>query len=195
MDCIPETPIVLHESKVLHDFKELFLKKEDCDVIIKVKGQEFPAHRAILRARSPVFASTYRYDTKEKETGIIDIEDCEPFSFSDFLCFLYCGDMDIVSVENVFSLFTAADKYDVEDLRAKCVAFMKENLSVETFCDTITLALQHSETELVTLATNFFNKHALKIAKTIKWQLFSAKNPTQSNELFIKALASKGWEE
>ena len=182
---------MLHEYKVLRDYKELFLKKEDCDVIIKVKGQEFPAHSAILRARSPVFASTYRYDTKEKATGIINIEDCDPSSFSDFLCFLYCGDTEVISLGNVFSLFIASDKYDVEDLRAKCVEFMKENVSIDTFCDTIVLALQHCETELITIASDFFTKHALEIAKTVKWQTFAANNPTQSNELFIKALASK----
>lgn len=157
-----------------------------------MKGREFPAHRAILQARSPVFASTYRHDTKEKATGIIDIDDCEPFSFSDFLCFLYCGDRDIISVENAFSLFTVGDKYGVQDLMTQCVEFMKENLSVETFCDTVAVALLHSETELITLATDFFTKHALEIAKSAKWQSFSASNPTQSNELFIKALAAKG---
>lgn len=67
---------------------------------------------------------------------------------------------------------------------------MKENLSVDTFCDTITLALQHSETQLITLASDFFTKHALEIAKTDPWQSFLVNNPTQSNELFMKALAA-----
>lgn len=156
-----------------------------------MKGQEFPAHRAILRARSPVFASTFRHDTKEKITGVVDIEDCESSAFSDFLCFLYWGDSDIISIENVYSLFTLGDKYDVLDLREKCVEFMEENLSAETFCDTITVALLHSETELITLATKFFIEHALKIAKTVKWQSFSDDYPRQSNELLIKALEDK----
>lgn len=127
---------------------------------------------------------------KEKTTGIIDIEDCEPSSFSDFLYFLYCGDVKIISADNVFNLFIAADKYDVQDLRTKCMEYMNRNLSVDTFCDAITMALWHSETELVKLATDFFIKNAEQIIVTAKWQTFVAENPTQSNELFIKALAS-----
>lgn len=180
----------VHTNKVLKDLKALFLKQEDCDVIIKVKGQEFPAHRAILKARSPVFDSTLRNDMKEKATGVIDIEDCDPITFSDFLSFLYCGDMENLSMENVFSLFTTADKYEVLDLRSKCIEFIKKNLSIDTFCETITLALQYSESELLKLCTYFFAKNFEKIIVTVKWQSFLAQNPTESNELFIKALVA-----
>lgn len=168
----------------------MFEDKEDCDVVIKVKETEFPAHKAILKARSPVFASTLRHEMKEKKTGIIDIQDCEPSIFSHFLCFLYCEELNTLSDENVFGLYTLADIYDIPDLREICREFMKVNISTETFCDTITLALNHSEAELVKFSTDFFIKNAQKIIETVKWQSFLAQNPTQSNELFIKLLAS-----
>lgn len=180
--------VPLHDNKVPQDFKEFFLKQEGCDVLIKVKGVQFSAHRTILSARSPVFASIFRNDMKEKSTDTIHIEDCHPSSFSDFLCFLYCGDIQNLSTENVFSLFIAADKYGVSDLRTKCIEFMKENLSVDTFCDTITLALHHFETELIKLATDFFTENLKKIIITIKWHSFIMENPMQGNELMIKAL-------
>lgn len=181
---------LLQKSKILQDFKELFLKQENCDVVFRVKGQEFPAHKAILSARSPVFASAFRNEMKEKATGIVDIVDYDPSSFSDFLHFIYCDDVESLSEGNVFSLFSAADKYDVPDLRTKCMEFMKQNLSVDTFCETITLAVQHTEMELVNLTTDFFIKNAEKIIRTVQWQSFVAENPTQSNELFIKFMAS-----
>lgn len=180
------------KSKILQDFKSLFLKQENCDVVLRVKGQEFPAHKAILIARSPVFASMFRYDMKEKQTGIVDIEDCDPSSFSDFLCFLYCEEVNNLSEENVYSLFTAADKYGVPDLKEKCTEFMKEYLSIDTFCEIITLALQHSETELINFANDFFVKNAPKIVRTVKWQSFLIENPVQSNELFIKFATLNG---
>lgn len=168
----------------------MFLNKDHCDVVFRVKGHEFPAHKAILSARSPVFASAFRSDMKEKATGIVDIVDYDPSSFSDFLYFLYCDNVDSLSEGNVFSLFSAADKYDVPDLRTSCMEFVKQNLSVGTFCETIILALRHTELELIHLATDFFIKNAEKITKTVQWQSFVAENPTQSNELFIKFMAS-----
>lgn len=179
------------DNKILQDFKELFLKQENCDVIIKVKGQEFLAHRNILAARSPVFASTFKSDMKEKATGIVDIEDCDPSSFSDFLCFLYCGNIENLSSENALSIFTIADKYDVQDLRSECLEFIKKTLSVDTFCDAITLALQHFEKELIELAIDFYATHFQEIIVTVKWQSFVVENPIQSNEIMVKALVSK----
>ena len=179
------------DNKILEDFKTLFLSKEDCDVIIKVKGEEFPAHRAILRARSSVFASTFRYDMKERATGIIEIEDCDPSSFSDFLSFLYCGKIDCLKTENVFNLYTTADKYDVQGLKLQCLEFMKNNLSVDTFCETITLAVQYVEKELIEFVTDFFAKHFQEIIVTVKWQSFLVENPIQGNEIMIKALVLK----
>lgn len=71
-----------------------------------MKGHEFPADRNI-QARSPVYAYTFRHDMKERSAGILDVKDCDPSSFLDFLCFLYCGDLENFSMENVFSFFTA----------------------------------------------------------------------------------------
>ena len=175
---------------MIRDFKGLFLNQVDCDVIMNVKGQEFLAHRNILGARSPVFASTFTNDMKERATGIVNIDDCDPSSFSDFLCFLYCGSTENITLENVFSLFTSADKYDVQDLRSECLEFLKENLSVDSFCDTITLAIQHREKELIELTTDFFAKHFKEIIVTVKWQTFVVENPIQSNEIMIKSFVS-----
>lgn len=187
---MPQSTDILHENKVLDDLKELFLNQKDCDVTLRVKDQAFRAHRIILAARSPVFESTFRNEMKENMTDTIDIEDCDPSCFPDFLCFLYSGDVGAISKTNVFSLFTIADKYDVQDLKFKCVEFMKENMSVDTFCDTIALAHQHSETELVNFATDFFLRNAQKVVATAKWQSFLTENPMQSNQLFIKFAAS-----
>lgn len=124
---VSQSPMLPKKRKILQDFKDLFLSREGCDVVFRVKGQKFPAHRAILIARCPVFAATFRHNMKEKVTGIVDIKDCDPSSFSDFLYFLYSEDVDNLSSENVFSLFTTADKYDVADLRELATDYFIKN--------------------------------------------------------------------
>lgn len=134
-------------NKILEDFKQLFLNQQSCDVILRVQGQEFQAHKLILRARSPVFASLFQND---KATAVVDIEDCNPSIFSDFLRFIYCQELDRLSEENVSSLLAAADKFGVSDLRTKCLEFMKEKFNVHILDDTA--APRHSETESIQLA-------------------------------------------
>ena len=153
-----------------------------------MKGQEFQAHRLVLKAQSPVFAAIFRNDMQEKVTGIINIEDCDPSSFQDFLCFLYCGEVRKLSPKSAFNLFTVADKYNVSDLRSLCMEFIKMNLSVDTFCDTIELAFLHSESdpELIELSKDFLEKNLQKIIESDKWKSFVVENPKLSNE--VKAL-------
>lgn len=174
--------------KAITDFKEWFQKKEDCDVILKVKGHDFPAHKTILRARSVVFDSIFRNDTKDKEVSILNIEDCDPSSFSDFLCFLYCGILDNLTTENVFGLFHTAYKYDVQDLRLWCLKFIKKNLSLKSFYNTVTLALQHCDEQLLQLSINFLAKNLQQVTMTDEWQSFLSENQMQCNRLVIRAL-------
>lgn len=167
----------------------MFLSEEDSDVTIKVKGLKFPAHRLILKAQSPVFAAALQSNMREKVTGIIDIEDCDPATFSDFLCFLYCGEVRKLSAENAFSLFTVADKYDVSDLRSMCMDFIKLNLSIDTFFDTIELVVMYPDTksDLIQLLIDFLAKNVQKITATDKWKSFVVQNPELSKELMNKA--------
>lgn len=137
-----------------------------------------------------MFASIFQHDIVENASSAVEIDDCDPTSFTDFLCFLYCGEVGMISKENGFSIFNAADKYGVLDLRAKCLEFMRNNLSVSTFCDTIILALRHSETDLLKLTTDYFTKNAAKIIITPEWQSFLTENPTEGNELLVKLLSN-----
>lgn len=125
----------------------------------------------------------FESDMNEMEANIVDIEDCDPSSFSDFLCFIYCADASGLSQENVYSLFKTADMYDVSDLKEKCVEFMKVNLSVDTFCETTALAIRHNETKLINFTTDFFLKNGPEIVSSDKWQSFLTENPIQANKL------------
>lgn len=55
-----------------------------------------------------------------------------------------------------FPWFTVAEKFNVKNLRSECLVFLKDGLSVDTFCDTITLTIQHFEIELIEITTDFF---------------------------------------
>lgn len=142
----------------------------------------------IIKCRSPVFRAMLKHDMKEKNQGAITIPDCDPYTFTDFLFFLYTGTSDNILKENVFELYQMSDKYDVKDLRKVCVDFMFQNLSVDIICDVITLATRHGERNLLARATQFFIDHAKDILTTIHWQKFVKEYPVEANELFLKTL-------
>ena len=86
------------------NFKELF-DKESCDVTLKIQDKEYKAHRSVLMARSSVLAANFKYDTLERQTGVIIIPDCDPDSFQLFLEYLYCGKLEELSFFSALNLY------------------------------------------------------------------------------------------
>uniref|UniRef100_A0A0P6DRW7 BTB domain-containing protein n=1 Tax=Daphnia magna TaxID=35525 RepID=A0A0P6DRW7_9CRUS len=94
----------------------VYTTKEWADVELcmsrdNVNHLSFPAHRAILSARSPVFASIFKATNEKK----VDVEDMEPLLFEDFLFFLYTG--TVRNTENLPDLWPVAKKYHVKTLQ------------------------------------------------------------------------------
>lgn len=171
---------------MLDDFQKLLYNEDDTDVTIKVKEREFKAHRCILSARTPVFAAMFKQNMSERNTGIIPIDDCEPNIFQEFLHYVYTGSVKMFCHENVFDLYKLSDKYQVEELKEECLEYLKKILSVDTFCDVITLSLKHDEKELLRMATELFCTQMKDIIISVKWQSFICENPSYVNELLIK---------
>ena len=127
------------------------------------------------------------HDTKEKDTGIIKIEDAEPGIIADFLQILYSGSIQNLNSENVVDLYIVADKYQVSELNRACRSYMIHNISLDTFCDVMVTSLRYHDKELLERATKFFLQNSLDIVKTAKWLTFMRENLVAGNELILKA--------
>ena len=164
----------------------MLLDEKDSDVTFYVGDQKYPAHKAIVKTISPVFSEMLKHDTNEKSEVVINIPDCDPLVFRDFLSCVYTGKLDVNSKKNVCELYYISDKYNVGDLKMKCIDFMCNNLSVDIICDVIFLAVRHCEQNLLSRATEFFNDHVREIHLTIGYQNFIIEHPTESNDFLLK---------
>uniref|UniRef100_A0A8C5EI32 Uncharacterized LOC114480056 n=2 Tax=Gouania willdenowi TaxID=441366 RepID=A0A8C5EI32_GOUWI len=92
-------------------------RDEFCDCVLRQKDnpdQVFPAHRCVLAASSPVFASIL------SSSGVlVDLQDpWLPDSLPSLLDYIYTGDLPYIkSQQQYHSLFTAACYLQVEELR------------------------------------------------------------------------------
>ena len=76
------------ETLAALDLKKDMIKLEDCssDVTLICNGKKFPAHKAVLAARSDVFAAMFQHKgTKESETNQVLIEDTDPKTLKRFI--------------------------------------------------------------------------------------------------------------
>lgn len=80
------------------------------DTEFVVGDRIFAAHRAVVAARSPVFAAMFGTDMKESRGRQVDIEDIDARTFEEFLYFLYTGQLRRSSAD-VRSIWSSCHSY------------------------------------------------------------------------------------
>ena len=153
---------------MINDFKAALQSGKHSDVIVEVKGEEFRLHKVILSARNPYFDSVFNCDLLGRSTHIVTIKDTEPHIFRSFIHFLYTGEVDKLSPENVCDLYVVAEKFQEDQLKKMCLQLMLNTLSVNSFYDYIILALRYINANLFQKYVEFFIPKGKKNAHDIK---------------------------
>ncbi|GIY42884.1 protein roadkill [Caerostris darwini] len=177
------------ECHLPDDIGELFEDKKFSDVVISANGQEFFAHKAILAARSPVFAAMFEHDMEEKKQNRVEIYDMEADVLKEMLRFIYTGrSSNLGNMPD--DLLAAADKYALDRLKVLCEEELCQNLSIETVAEALILADLHNADQLKGHALDFVNSHATDVMETTGWKTMLQVRPHLVAEAF-KALANQ----
>lgn len=99
-----------------------------CDAVIKVEGEEFPIHRAILSASSPYFLALFTNDMFCSEKRVVTLPEVSPDIMRLIIDYAYTRKADI-TVDNVEQLLPAADQFHVNGLVKICCDFLISKLS------------------------------------------------------------------
>lgn len=122
-------------SQYKADFSRLFTEDDTKDVKFNIDDKEIHAHKFILVVRSPVFKALFATDMKEKQLGVIEIEDVSFEAFSAFLEFLYGEKYD--SSDYAAELLYLADKYEVPDLKTRAANDLIDHITKENAVETM----------------------------------------------------------
>ena len=158
--------------------EELFNNMSSSNVILNIRGREFPAHKIILATRSEVFAAMFKHPTKENSNNQVKIEDIEPEVFDQLLYFIYTGRVSTATMESMAAnLFIAADKYLLGELKKECENYMLHHMSPD-YC---LVLLLHGDlqkpTELLKEAAKFFRRLPSQVTATERWEKMKQENP------------------
>ncbi|XP_049946893.1 ankyrin-3-like [Schistocerca serialis cubense] len=126
------------------------------------------AHRAVLAARSPVFADMFRRVTVEGSSNQLVHSDTEGPVMRQVLAYLYT--LQVPQLPSMApKLLVAADKYGLSVLKAHCEQQVASQLSIETAAATGVLAIRHSANRLKQAAIVFIKSHLLHVVATQGW--------------------------
>ncbi|GJN04030.1 hypothetical protein PR202_ga21540 [Eleusine coracana subsp. coracana] len=147
---------------------DLLRSGEGSDVSFSVGGETFPAHRAVLAARSQVFKAELMGSMAEATMATITLHDIEPDTFRDMLHFMYtdtvpdfkdCSSSTIAAtIEHFEALLVAADRYTLDMLRLVCSQKLNDVMCVDNVMVILRCAELHGCPELKIRCIDFFTE-------------------------------------
>ncbi|XP_013188807.1 BTB/POZ domain-containing protein 2 [Amyelois transitella] len=138
--------------------KKLLVSYEWSDCRFSVSGKDFKAHKLILGISSPVFEAMF-YGPLSTDHDVV-ITDIEPGIFQLLLNYIYTDNVEIISIEQAFELLYASRKYLLEHLSEMCIAYIKENISIDNVIEILNYPEYLQDKQLISSSLNLFCQHA-----------------------------------
>ena len=109
-------------------------------------GAELRCHRVIIAQSSSVFRAMLKFpESKEAKEGKVYIQDMNVATGKALLEFMYTGKSpSLGDVQSIMDLTVAADKYDLEALKDKCVSALESKVVVDNAFNLMTFGVAHN---------------------------------------------------
>lgn len=154
-------------------------------MILKVEDKAFKTHKAILCASSSVFTAMFESGMEECATNTIHISDIESETLSKLLEYIYTNHLEQWDIDMTKKLYSAADKYALQNLKTECQCYLSNNLNANNLCDILCLADLHHDSKLKNSAVNFLHMLKHDIIQSKEWKELTKKNVLLANEILM----------
>ncbi|NXF97960.1 KLH34 protein, partial [Eubucco bourcierii] len=122
-----------HCTAVLAHYQSLRAEGFLCDILLKVKENEFPAHKSLLACSSDYFRAMFKSYTRESQATVIQLQVVSPTGLQHILDFIYTSFLPL-SFESLEDTLEAASYLQVTDAIGLCSQYLANNLALENCC-------------------------------------------------------------
>ncbi|KAM6145981.1 kelch-like protein 34 [Phoenicopterus ruber ruber] len=122
-----------HCTAVLAQYQTLRSEGFLCDILLKVKEDEFPAHKSLLACSSDYFRAMFKSYTRESKASVIQLQVVSPTGLQHVLDFIYTSLLPL-SFESLEDTLEAASYLQVTDAIGLCNQYLVNNLALENCC-------------------------------------------------------------
>ncbi len=143
------------------------------DITVACGSKHIPAHKAVLAARSDVFAAMFQHkETLESQTDLVTINDVDEDCFEEFIRYMYLNQLNSpdLSADVLEDLLVAADKYLISSLKAKCEYRLGKLVNGTNFGYLGALATQFNAISLRKFVVQYVKANCKKSTKKTKGQ-------------------------
>jgi speckle-type POZ protein len=168
-----------NRNHLMSQLEDLFESMKYSDIIINVRGHEYPAHKTILVTRSCYFAAMFEHPTKENLSNQIEIDDMEPDVFHEILRFIYTGRASETAMEKMcLEILAVADKYLLDPLKKECETQLTRRLTTENCLQLLLITDEHHPAfQLKKYAIDFFRRFYGEVMAMDDWEKAKKDHP------------------
>lgn len=139
--------------KVLDHFAKFYETKDLCDFVLEVEDKEYPVHKVVLAATSPVFAALFIHEKKDVSKSL-KITDVSKETIQEMLRYMYTG--QAINLKNIaVELLKIAHKYNIDGLIKLCADHLKSKININNVLHMLALAMKYNLDDLK-LETHIF---------------------------------------
>ncbi|OEL24721.1 BTB/POZ and MATH domain-containing protein 1 [Dichanthelium oligosanthes] len=191
---VRDDPLDVPPSDIGSHLGHLLDCPDTSDVSFLIDGEAFPAHRAVLAARSPVFKAQLFGSMADAKMSSITLHDITPATFKVMLRFMYTDafpaddELGCSQPEIFHDLLAAADCYAVDRLKLLCAKKLWDNVLTDIIGATLACAETYNCPELRKKCIDFFaeEKNFKKAVLTDGFVQLVQKFPSILAELRLK---------
>ncbi|GBN07091.1 hypothetical protein AVEN_261620-1 [Araneus ventricosus] len=152
------------------------------DVNVKTKTKTFPAHKAILCARSPKFRSIIGLNSREVKFPFFRGSD----NFEDLFLFLYTDTLGISAFKAVTELHKLSSSINLEPLKTYCRYILITHLNRVNAVAMLRFACFYRDIPLKTSVENYIVTHYELVISSTNWEVFADIPEFRKEVIFMK---------
>ncbi|CAL8116395.1 unnamed protein product [Orchesella dallaii] len=157
------------KNKLVNDLRNALSQSIATDVTVSTGETTFKAHKAILSARSSVFAAMFDANMIERETATVQIVDFDDEVVKGMLEHLYTGETTVID-NRAQELLQIAEKYNLDGLKEDCEYAVGDKLSKGNAAEILALACTHNAPILKAQVIRFISKNKEELMKMKSFQ-------------------------
>lgn len=170
--------------RVIENYNHFIKSEKSCNVKLVIEDDKIPAHREILSAHSPVFASMFESDMVESKDGEVKIIDIEFKILKHLVNYIYYAEIESDDMDDWLALIVAADKYAIESLVKICEDYIAEKLTIDNVVDVFTTADLVKAENLKEVCVKFIVENKAVVLKTESYKKMVKTRTDLVSEMF-----------
>ena len=161
-----------HEDYLLKRISRMRKHSVLTDIILKVEGIEFPAHRNVLAASSDYFMAMFS-GHMSTVGGTVTLQGISSTALEILLGFIYGGEI-LITEDNVEDILVGSCLFLLDSVTLTCCKFIQERLNLTNCWGIRTLSNMYNCTDLFHRAQIFVNENFVEAVKVEEFYLLPA---------------------